>query len=480
MTAEEKKMTMSQNLSAALNPVKVDNPANVDPVTRQEVQKKSLSELKVEIKFHLGQMAGHAVEIGKLLIEAKEQVGHGEFGKWIEENFNLKWRMAQNFMAIAERFGNTHLNAYLNQTQLITMLALPAGEEENFIAEKAAEGTPVEDMTVKNLKAEIADWKAKTAQAETEKAQAEQDRDQYKTSLVLAEAQRDSISAQYMTLKETQAEESVRASKLLEENANMQEQIEELQDKYDETQNELLREKNNVKTTTVEVAPADYEPMKKELSEIKTEYDKLQAELKELHNRPIEVAVEKPADYEAVKAKLAELEERQKTLKSYYEAGNFYRQSYEALRHLDSYVSLQDFFKKSTADTPNMLAEIKQFRRFLVHLTVKIDKFLSAEDEPSDHARVKRVDIPKIEYKTMQDWFEKISNGQREFVPLVQAKAEKYFRKQIPDDVFNADDSRKAFAVWLGREINPIVVDGDYKEEIRVVGDSYDWSAVKE
>ena len=28
---------------------------------------------------------------------------------------------------------------------MVTMLALPAGEEENFIAEKAAEGTPVEE-----------------------------------------------------------------------------------------------------------------------------------------------------------------------------------------------------------------------------------------------------------------------------------------------------------------------------------------------
>ncbi len=474
MTAEEKKMTMSQNLSAALNPVKIGNPANVDPVTRQEVQKKSLSELKVEIKFHLGQMAGHAVEIGKCLIEAKEQVGHGEWAKWLEENFKLKRQSAQNFMSIAERFGSNYQTfGNLGYSQMLNLLALPAGEEEKFIEAKAAEGTPVEDMTVKNLKAEIADWKAKIAQAE-------QERDEYKAANELADAQMENLSQENMKLVDAQKADQERYSQIMADYANMQEQIEELQDKYDESQNELLREKNNVKTTTVEVAPADYEPMKKELSEIKTEYEKLQAELKELQNRPLEVAVEKPADYEATKAKLAELEERQKTLKSYYEAGNFYRQSYEALRHLDSYVSLQDFFKKSTADTPNMLAEIRQFRRFLVHLTVKIDKFLSAEDEPSDHARVKRVDIPKIEYKTMQDWLEKISNGQREFVPLVQAKAEKYFRKQIPESVFNADDSRKAFAVWLGREINPIVVDGDYKEEIRVIGDSYDWSAVKQ
>ena len=64
MSNEEKKNELSANLAAALNPAKIENPANVDPVTRKEIQKKSLSELKVEIKFHLGQMAGHAVEIG--------------------------------------------------------------------------------------------------------------------------------------------------------------------------------------------------------------------------------------------------------------------------------------------------------------------------------------------------------------------------------------------------------------------------------
>ena len=65
--------------------------------------------------------------------------------------------MAQNFMACAERFGKTHLNADLNQTQLIALLALPDAEEtEKFIAEKAAEGKRVDEMTIKQLRKEIA------------------------------------------------------------------------------------------------------------------------------------------------------------------------------------------------------------------------------------------------------------------------------------------------------------------------------------
>ena len=46
----------------------------ITATTQNNLPTKTLAELKMEIKFHLGQMAGHAVEIGKLLIQAKAQV----------------------------------------------------------------------------------------------------------------------------------------------------------------------------------------------------------------------------------------------------------------------------------------------------------------------------------------------------------------------------------------------------------------------
>lgn len=311
MTAEEKKLSMSQNLSAALNNAKIENPVNVDPVTRKEItDKKSLTELKVEIKFHLNQMAGHAVEIGKLLIEAKEQVDHGEWYKWLEENFNLSEKMANNFMRVAERFGNRNLSSdlKLNQSQLIAMLSLPAGEEENFIAEKAAEGNPVEDMTVKNLKAEIADYKNRLAQTE-------QARDGYKRSLEIKEEQNEFLGEENEKLKAAKAQAEVDQSKLISEHFDTLEEKRELEEKIEELNNKLIDQE--LKTKTVEVAPADYEPMKKELADVKAANEKLQEELKELHDNPIEVsAVEYPADYDSMKSELAELKEKQKDLQT--------------------------------------------------------------------------------------------------------------------------------------------------------------------
>ena len=65
------------------------------------------------------------------------------------------------FMRVAERFSNCSTSNILNQSQMFELLALPADETAEFIEAQAAAGTPVEDMTVKNLRAEIQQWKSR-------------------------------------------------------------------------------------------------------------------------------------------------------------------------------------------------------------------------------------------------------------------------------------------------------------------------------
>ena len=63
-------------------------------------------------------------------------------------------------MACAERFSKTVDVDRFQPSQLTELLALPDAEEtEKFIAEKAAEGKRVADMTIKQLREEIADYK---------------------------------------------------------------------------------------------------------------------------------------------------------------------------------------------------------------------------------------------------------------------------------------------------------------------------------
>lgn len=120
----------------------------------------NLPQLEVEIKFYLGQTAQNIIEVGKRLIQAKSLVQHGDWQAWLNDNFQLAERTARRFMQISERFNKMVDVDHFQPSQLTELLALPDAEEtERFIAEKAAEGKAVAEMTIKQLRGEIAEYK---------------------------------------------------------------------------------------------------------------------------------------------------------------------------------------------------------------------------------------------------------------------------------------------------------------------------------
>ncbi len=250
----------------------------------------TLDQHVIKIQFHLQNMANSAIIIGQELTECKKEVekefGYGYWGKWLEDNFHLKERMARNFMQVAERFGVRHLNAELNQTQLIAMLALPEGEEEKFIAEKAAEGTPVQDMTVKTLRAEIKNWKA-----ESEKNKKESQK--YKAE---SEEKAAEIEQQYAQINSLRNENF----KLLAENGDAE-----------AIANQLKKEIDQLKNNPVSVLPSDYEATKKENAKLQDTILFLQ---RALEQRAVESIP--PDDYESNKEKIIELSTKIQQLKN--------------------------------------------------------------------------------------------------------------------------------------------------------------------
>ena len=46
------------------------------------------------------------IEVGRLLIEMKAELGHGNFGRWIEQEFEFSRRTGELYMAAAERYGD--------------------------------------------------------------------------------------------------------------------------------------------------------------------------------------------------------------------------------------------------------------------------------------------------------------------------------------------------------------------------------------
>jgi hypothetical protein len=128
----------------------------------------ALDQLALEIRYYSKKTAENLIEIGKRLIEAKKQVNHGEWSDWLKENVNFSQWNAERLIKIAEREANSWTSKNLSLSQMTELLALPEAETENFIEQKKAEGNPVEDMTVKNLREEIKEWKSKAEQAKNE------------------------------------------------------------------------------------------------------------------------------------------------------------------------------------------------------------------------------------------------------------------------------------------------------------------------
>lgn len=276
------------------------NSENALTTTNAATPATTLEQRVIKIQFHLQNIANSAIIIGQELIECKKEVGHGNWTNWLKENFNLKERMARNFMQVAERFGNRHLNADLNQTQLIALLALPEGEEEKFIAEKAAEGKPVEKMTIKQEREEIKKYKAKIAQLEKENKTL-QDRANYLADennqfsniahnlRMENEALKDQEPQVIETVKTITPPDYVatvqRAEDLQQQVDQLLEQNEQAQKTIDDLQEQVLEA-----VSKQGEPPTDYLQLEKKLSETQTEL--LLAKLDAEHAKDI-LAVEK-------------------------------------------------------------------------------------------------------------------------------------------------------------------------------------------
>jgi hypothetical protein len=71
----------------------------------------------------------HAVRCGQLLAEAKENVPHGEWGGWLDENFPASRRTAQGYMRLAQA-SETQALAHLGIEGALRELAAPKTDVE--------------------------------------------------------------------------------------------------------------------------------------------------------------------------------------------------------------------------------------------------------------------------------------------------------------------------------------------------------------
>ena len=117
------------------------------------------------------------IEIGRLLLEAKGLVPHGDWGKWLSENVDYSESTANNLMRCFKEFGDEQIDLFtgvsdadffsvLNQSQMLEVIALPKEQRRDFV-EAHREEIESGEMSVRDMKVEIAKLRMKNeAQAE--------------------------------------------------------------------------------------------------------------------------------------------------------------------------------------------------------------------------------------------------------------------------------------------------------------------------
>ena len=152
------------------------------------------------------------IEIGKRLVEAKEMVGHGGWGKYLEEKVRYSQQWATNLMnlykeygsaqeSLFESFANSQSFGNIDVTKHILLLSVPAEEREAFAQEHDAENT-----TVRELKEAIRDRDANLQAANEQAARAEKAEAEVEKLNAAVLQQADMLEAKYTAMEQMQAQ----------------------------------------------------------------------------------------------------------------------------------------------------------------------------------------------------------------------------------------------------------------------------------
>ncbi|MBX8942552.1 MULTISPECIES: DUF3102 domain-containing protein [unclassified Lysinibacillus] len=203
------------------------------------------------IKFQTQTMMLQASsEIGKRLIEAKEQLPHGEWGKWLKENVEYSQSTANNLMQIhVEYSSNSQAFGNLSYSKAVALLGIEAENREAFLQEN-----DVDEMSTRELQ------KIVKEKQKLEKEMAKREADATKEKSLLEKDIQD-LKQQLETAQEQSVQNEVsekEINRLTQELAVAESRAKKLE--------ESLKAKP-IEATTVEVIPDD---VQKELDQLRS------------------------------------------------------------------------------------------------------------------------------------------------------------------------------------------------------------------
>lgn len=226
-------------------------PATLDPYVQQG-------------RMFLFTAAQSLIQYGRVLTEAKPLVPRGQFEHWVQSNFNMSERTAQQYMAVWKRFGANVKLQDVQFSNLQKMLALPEGTENQF-----AEENDLKTMTAREVE-----------KAVRQVRQEEQER----LNMALANAREEATQAinrekgarlkAEMRLKEAAAKTAEPDRALIAAAAEKDEHIRTLQRQADAAN----REKNEA-NRCLQQAREELRELEEALAENQQAYDRMQADL---------------------------------------------------------------------------------------------------------------------------------------------------------------------------------------------------------
>lgn len=202
------------------------------PMTAQ----RDIQTITAEIKVYVHQGMVAAIEIGRRLVEAKEMLGRGEWGTWLEQEANISQSNAQIYMNVFREYGSEQQSLFGDSKRMLEKIPnLTAAHELLAIKdlaerEKFVEEHDLSEMSTRELKQAIRE----RDEAMAAKEEAERLRDAAKQEATgHFRAQQD--YAKKVEEAQKKAQKAEEAKKKAEEKAkNLQKQVKELEERKPE------------------------------------------------------------------------------------------------------------------------------------------------------------------------------------------------------------------------------------------------------
>ena len=225
----------------------------------------------------------YIVEIGRRLVEAKGALPHGEWGGWLKNEVGFSQSTAENYMRLFEEYGASQITIFGASVDSQTFAKLPYSKALALLAvereerEKFAEEIGVEDLSVKELKAAIAERDAeKKRNEELEDKLAELDK--ARADAEAAAAGVDDLKAKVAELEKSLVAEREAARKAKDSLKKAKENPEIPQDKLDAIKKEAEETAKKAAEESTEKELAELRDKLKDAEEAKTKADKDKAD----------------------------------------------------------------------------------------------------------------------------------------------------------------------------------------------------------